>query len=152
MKVCSKCNQEKSLTEFYKHPHNRDGLSGQCKKCKNIYTSNYIKTHRVQFNISCAKWKRKQSIEYHTKIKRTHRKNNPLKYKARTMITNLLVTGKLKKQPCEECGSNKSQAHHDDYSKPLEIKWLCRNHHLQIHGYLKEAKDEKRKDANICIP
>lgn len=51
-----------------------------------------------------------------------------------------LKRGKLVKQPCEVCGSPESQMHHDDYSKPLEVRWLCRRHHLYLHEDAKAAK------------
>lgn len=41
--------------------------------------------------------------------------------------------GKLPQRPCEVCGSEMSEIHHDDYSKPLEVRWLCRFHHLEHH-------------------
>jgi len=42
--------------------------------------------------------------------------------------------GKITRKPCEVCGSGDSQKHHDDYSKPLEVRWLCRAHHLELHA------------------
>lgn len=43
--------------------------------------------------------------------------------------------GRLVRKPCEACGSEKSQAHHDDYSKPLDVRWFCFKHHREIgHG------------------
>lgn len=40
--------------------------------------------------------------------------------------------GKLVERPCQVCGA-KAEMHHHDYSKPLEVEWLCRLHHLALH-------------------
>lgn len=39
-----------------------------------------------------------------------------------------------KHQPCEICGDDHSEAHHDDYAKAQEVMWLCRKHHMQRHA------------------
>lgn len=39
----------------------------------------------------------------------------------------------LERQPCEVCGNPDVVAHHDDYTKPLEVRWLCRSHHAKFH-------------------
>ncbi|WP_453978585.1 hypothetical protein [Brevundimonas sp. Marseille-Q4549] len=44
--------------------------------------------------------------------------------------------GKLTKQPCEVCGGWPVEGHHDDYEKPLEVRWLCPEHHRQHHRNL----------------
>lgn len=36
-KICSKCKEEKGLSEFNKNRSTKDGLSGQCRKCQNEY-------------------------------------------------------------------------------------------------------------------
>jgi len=41
--------------------------------------------------------------------------------------------GKLIKQPCVKCGDENSEMHHEDYTKPLEVIWLCRKDHLGLH-------------------
>ncbi len=51
----------------------------------------------------------------------------------RMRVVYALRTGRLKRMPCEVCGETKAQAHHDDYSKPLDVRWLCQKHHLQHH-------------------
>ena len=42
-------------------------------------------------------------------------------------------------EPCEVCGIPESHAHHDDYSRPLDVRWLCEKHHKQLH---KERRQE----------
>ena len=41
--------------------------------------------------------------------------------------------GKLAPAPCERCGSLAVQKHHDDYGRPLQVRWLCRPCHLHLH-------------------
>ena len=48
----------------------------------------------------------------------------------------LLRTGQLTPQPCEVCGASKARAHHDDYSKPEDIRWLCQKDHIARHKEL----------------
>lgn len=40
-----------------------------------------------------------------------------------------LRQGELTRKPCEVCGNPKTHGHHEDYSKPLEVRWLCETHH-----------------------
>ena len=62
-------------------------------------------------------------------------KNPHLAKKAYKMISRAIKQGKLKRQPCEICGSTKSVcAHHDDYAKPFDVRWLCQKHHIQYHA------------------
>lgn len=42
--------------------------------------------------------------------------------------------GKLLPEPCEVCGSDQVQKHHDDYGKPLQVAWLCLKHHRAEHS------------------
>lgn len=53
--------------------------------------------------------------------------------KTRAKTRQAIKNGTLKRLPCEVCGDEKSQAHHTDYTKHLEIKWLCRKHHMILH-------------------
>lgn len=59
---------------------------------------------------------------------------------ARRRVSTAIRIGKLTKQPCETCGIKKVHAHHDDYSKPLEVKWFCTKHHAKIHVELRKKK------------
>lgn len=53
---------------------------------------------------------------------------------ARAYANVYLKRGKIKKEPCRICGDLKSQMHHEDYSKPTEVIWLCRKCHLELHN------------------
>lgn len=64
---------------------------------------------------------------------RTYRKANPLVARAHWMVQEALRSDRLRKGPCEACGSLKVQGHHEDYSKPLEVRWLCHKHHVDQH-------------------
>ncbi len=60
-------------------------------------------------------------------------KKYPEKVRARSYVHWALRTGKLIKGKCQVCDSIKVQAHHHDYSKPLQVSWLCTVHHGLIH-------------------
>jgi hypothetical protein len=41
--------------------------------------------------------------------------------------------GILIQKPCQVCGDENSQMHHENYNKPLGVTWLCRKDHLALH-------------------
>lgn len=86
----------------------------QCLRCHAAYMRNWRKTHRPT-----AEQRRRSNARSTAKV-----------YQRR---------GKLVKQPCEVCGSPDSVKHHDDYSKPLDVRWLCRPHHAELHRKLRAA-------------
>jgi hypothetical protein len=67
------------------------------------------------------------------RYKRMYKLRHPERVRAREIAHRALVSGKIKKQPCEICGSVRTQMHHDDYDKPLGIRWVCIKHHREIH-------------------
>lgn len=149
-KVCTSCFVKKDLeANFYKHPQMADGYLNKCKECvktrvkghrdANVeYFRKYDKRryleqpHRKEAaRQSYEDWKTKNP-EGHTIVTREWRKRNPEKYKAQTALNNAVRDGKIKKQPCQICGE-KAHAHHEDYSKPYEVTWLCAIHHAELH-------------------
>ena len=62
-----------------------------------------------------------------------------IKYSARTLIRNMLNKGYIFKEPCSVCGSTENiEAHHEDYSRPFDVTWLCRQHHNDAHHPTKQ--------------
>lgn len=64
--------------------------------------------------------------------KKTCTRRDKHKEAARYRLRTELKSGRMERQPCEVCGK-KAEAHHPDYSKPLEVRWLCRKHHAMEH-------------------
>jgi hypothetical protein len=64
------------------------------------------------------------------------RRANPdekFKNKARALLRYHVAAGNITRLPCEKCGNPKSQGHHEDYNKPLDVMWLCALCHGKEH-------------------
>lgn len=118
MKTCNRCGETKTLQEFYVNRLCSDGRANPCKDCKR----GYQKQHRSE------------NLDYYREYDRERgfRVYDPVKTKARRKVNHELAAGRIKKQPCH-CGSLDTEAHHHDYSKPLDVVWLCRTHHAELH-------------------
>lgn len=159
MKVCFKCSIEKPLKDFYKHSQMKDGRLNKCKDCtKRDSRDAYFK------NVTDLKWvikERKRQREksrrlgYYEKWSEEHRNTradvvaskklwldrNPEKRRAHILVKNAIRSGELVKEPCEQCGSLENiEAHHDDYARPLDVKWLCVEHHNEYHVKMRELE------------
>lgn len=139
MKNCFKCGVKKPLSEFYKHNQMGDGHLGKCKECtKNDVKKRYYdpesrkRIKEYERNRFKDPIRKKNILQY----AKNARKRNPLKIRARNIIDKMIVSGVLKRLPCEICGDKNSQAHHYDYSKPLDVTWLCFKHHREAHGQI----------------
>lgn len=64
---------------------------------------------------------------------RGRRYGEPEKERARRSVKWAIDSGALTREPCEVCGSIVVDGHHDDYSKPLVVRWLCKRHHGEVH-------------------
>lgn len=139
MKKCFKCGRELPLSEFYAHDRMKEGCLGKCKEC----TRKDVRANRIKNidNIREYDRKRFQNPERKAKVaiyQKRMRKRNPHKYKATNAVNNAIRDGRLTRpDKCSLCGKEcKPEAHHPDYSKPLEVEWYCRKCHRTIHGAL----------------
>jgi len=93
-----------------------------CTDCMTIKRRDYLKRNP---DVKRKLWQKAKE--------RSERPDNKFKYHARQMVRNAIRCGMLTKQPCVKCGKIKVDAHHEDYTKPLDVIWLCRRHHAEIH-------------------
>jgi ribosomal protein S27AE/DNA-directed RNA polymerase subunit RPC12/RpoP len=61
------------------------------------------------------------------------------RHRARDLLRKEINAGRIQRQPCEQCGAPRSQAHHDDYSKPLDVRWLCGKCHRAVHRAMRRT-------------
>ena len=144
-KRCFKCQCEKPLGAFYKHAMMGDGHLNKCKDC----TKTDVKKHRQDNLERIRSYDRMRSSMPHrisSQVFRTkeYRTKFPERAKANALVGAAVRDGKLKKQPCWVCGG-KAIAHHPDYSRPLDVVWLCQPHHKQTHAIV--ANEPDMKDA-----
>lgn len=112
IKICSRCGEIKEKTDFYKDERRKHGLYSACKKCHELYNKIWISKNPEE---------------------------NAKKIKARQGINQAVSLGRIiKPTVCENYTTNGScspyiEAHHEDYDKPLKVRWLCRKCHSIIH-------------------
>lgn len=62
------------------------------------------------------------------------RERNPKARWAHVCLQSALRRGLVQRAPCEVCGSEPAEGHHDDYDRPSVVRWLCRKHHREHHA------------------
>lgn len=134
-KRCFKCGHVFPIGDFYSHPMMADGHLGKCKTCtKKDVKVRYVDKHEVIREYDKGRNQRPERKASKLTTQQKFRKNHPDKYRSRQAVENAIRDGRLVRLSCEVCGDAKSEAHHEDYSKPLDVKWLCLKHHRQAHG------------------
>jgi len=119
-----KCQQCKSIENLYKYKSStsKTGFSYICRECNTNNKKKYRQTKKGKISTNKAVYK---------SIKKYNYKQN-----ARTKVFQALKNGIiLKPDICSVCKNKEIiEGHHMDYSKPLEVVWLCRKCHSNLHN------------------
>ena len=160
MRVCSGCSGSKPLEEYSL----LKGLPrARCKGCdREYYRKNAarIKEHvrkrhagiqahpekRARKNAMRRDWA-KANRGVMTESVRSWRSRYPAALRAERQVEHAVRTGHLSASPCEVCSDTDAHAHHDDYSKPLDVRWLCRTHHMGWHKLNGPGKNRGEAEA-----
>ena len=134
-KPCMRCGVTKDIAEFYAHPQMSDGHLNKCKEC----TKADIRANRRKRVDYYREYDRRRFSTEARKVTRLacHKRagaKHPDRFRARAAVARAIRAGRLTRKLCEVCGESQTHAHHDDYSKPLDVRWLCVKHHLITHG------------------
>lgn len=127
-KQCSKCEEVKPEIEFYRQSASPDGLQRWCKQC----------------SIASRKTWGRANPRQRQQHKQHGHERNPDQARAWWAVRNALATGRITKpNRCRDCGGEFEKhlihGHHPNYSKPLEVEWLCGPCHAERHRKLQPA-------------
>jgi len=141
-KWCNGCKQTKVRDEFHDDRTKPDGKCSQCKKCRSISFGRYRENNLEKRAENYKRWaenNRDKVAAYDAKS----RKLRPERHRVRGDVKTAILQGKLvRPDHCEDCGGTPVHSHHDDYSKPLEVRWLCPKCH---------AKADKERREHECM-
>jgi hypothetical protein len=121
MKVCSVCGEEKPWSEYHKDRTTKSGHDHRCKPCKRRLRQEHYKKPEVK-----ARAAKNMSV---------YRKKNKDKVQARNKVHYHIKVGNMTRPThCSKCKAEcYPEAHHEDYSKPLDVTWLCNSCHIEVH-------------------
>ena len=146
MKTCTKCEISKPSNDFRVNEKMLDGLNSWCKTCSNKATEAYrrkdMDAYRARDRAKYARRMQKLRGEGYVVGEPSNRSKalDPefikLKRDARKTTRRAVARGLLTKTACHTCGDVEVEDHHPDYSRPLDVVWLCREHHMEIHKAL----------------
>lgn len=154
---CSKCERVLPISDFHRNRRARSGLQDWCKECFKPLTQRQNVKRREDEAYKARKRaiasQRRAAGTFPRERERRHsirrREQHPEKVRAHRITNEAIRNGRLKPQDhCEVCGviairgidgRRLIQAHHDDYTKPLEVRWLCAMCHNKTHRALKDS-------------
>lgn len=136
-KQCSKCKIKKSLAEFYIRSKKTGKYRQDCKEC---FRGRVAKNRAMNVEVHRERDKQRER-PYSLEAIQKRRRLAPHKIQAVYRLNNAIRGGHIARQArCEECGkAGKMHGHHDDYSKPLAVRWLCPPCHNAWHKRYGEA-------------
>ena len=166
-KKCNTCGATKTLDEFHSNKRAMDGHQSDCKTCSSAAAKVWREANKERAAANVKSWYRankerkaattkawyqankerkaatvkawNEANPDKVKAQRERKKErNPENISARLAVSNAILAGKLVRQPCEVCGATEVHGHHDDYSQPLAVRWMCSQHHLEHHQEVRD--------------
>jgi hypothetical protein len=155
LRRCAVCDTESDESQYPQDTTQVDGLSARCVQCADKCVRD-VERARVEETLTKPKkasrstkkpWLiAKENWNKPKKRAKKVRRKWPNKQSvhddphraARVKVAHAIRSGKLYKKPCETCQNPVTSAHHDDYTKPLNVRWLCQYCHDKWHSRHKQ--------------
>lgn len=159
-KSCSKCGDTKPVEGFSRDQQSKDGKRSRCRECIREYSAAHADAQQARSKAHYAanrdRYLAERSIqraanrEAHRERARAYsrtpagkatairsqqrqREIHPDRIYARETLRYAVASGRMSRGPCEVCAATPTDGHHDDYSKPLGVRWLCARCHRAHH-------------------
>lgn len=115
-KTCTQCGRTQPLDSFNRSSAAKDGRRYECRECQRCSRIRDYEKERASNH-------------------RYRRRNRP-RVRAHELVYEAIKRGELVRPTvCSGCGEGgRIEAHHDDYSKPLDVRWLCPRCHKARHA------------------
>lgn len=121
---CSQCREVKPLESFNSCKTDRYGKSYYCIPCGRSRIKSWRENNKGLYLSLQRKYDKGRQKSHARRVSQS----------AVRKVQRAIKSGFLIKNPCVICGELKTYAHHDDYSKPLQVIWICQSHHQLIHS------------------
>lgn len=139
--LCKRCNTEKHADDFYVSNQSR------CKDCikASVNAHRQANLERIRsydrmrgsmpHRVAARKEYQATSAfaESHNAAAKRWTARHPERRNAHIEVGNAVRDGRLIPTPCQACGEDKVEGHHPDYNRPLDVVWLCNQHHREAH-------------------
>lgn len=131
MKACCRCGRVQPLDAFHLRAREADGHNSMCKSCIRKYKRAWRRNNIEKAAATERKW---NAIRRERKTK--WKAANPEKIHAHSAVDTAVRAGTLvKPDTCSDCGATgRIHGHHADYSRPLDVEWLCTDCHFRRHS------------------
>lgn len=142
MKSCSRCRKLKSASDFARNASEPDGLQRACRSCRTEIQRESRRRRADGARVRARRYHARNATQARTRAA-NYKVANPEVALAHKLVSRAIVAGELQRaSECSLCGSSAFaiQAHHEDYSKPLAVRWLCAPCHKSLHIRQAEAK------------
>lgn len=134
-RVCTGCGIEKPIEAYAKHKRSRGGRRVKCRQCCNDVDRVWRHNNKDRTRATVKKWAATNKARIAEKD-REYQQANKHKRRAHAAVHRAVVAGRLvRPDVCYLCGGGGDiQAHHEDYSRPLDVVWLCASCHSERHA------------------
>jgi hypothetical protein len=135
LKTCSRCREAKPLSDFGPNRTRHDGVQAYCRGCARAVCQEHRRAHP---EMALANTRRNAPHRDGKRANHLYAHRAPHAISAHQAVCKALKSGKLVRPArCSRCpNTERLHAHHDDYTRKLDVTWLCTRCHHARHAEL----------------